>query len=580
MLELALALALLTGQTEEAAEAVAVPVDEEIDEPLQPSSGSSYDYAFANTQRQDVGGGATKVTALAQFPTPTYGYFPAIVHIDNTIGPRQTVRLQFQSQGGSGGTRTFSRSVDIAEGERRAVSIPVPAHLRYGNLRARAPGITEKGEAHIYFNNVSTRQRAVMNIGTAETFQQTVGAKPSYSGNANVQVVNLSREEAPGELTPYIGWDAVVLTGTKLEELSEAQRRALEAYAALGGHLVLMQNARGIASSFPLLAADTGHYGVGELTFCEKCGVQKVLGHTARVPVRAIEPRGRRNRYAYDEGNESVTELKLPVAVAPIGRFLLIITLFTLAIGPGSLWVARKKGPAALLVTIPGTAAFTCALIVGYSALRDGFTVHATLQGFTLLDSTSHRAVTATVGAFYANLAPGSSRFAADTVVVAPTTSRDYGSIDQGASVSWDEGAKFGADLIPSRSYVEWSILSASPTRARLVVKHDGSTVRAQNALGGELDYLQLRVGGKLYTLSSLKDGEEKEAKEAAAGAGGPQLGTLDKRISTEAKAALTAKLRDGEFIASMKGPGFTPLGGLQLEHTDSRHLVRGGYEK
>lgn len=569
MLELALVAALVLSQDEEPIKAD--PLDDD-------SISTTYDYAFANTHLQDVGGGATRVTALSQFPTPNYGYFPAIIHIDNTLGPRQQVRLSYQTSGG-GGVRTFSRTVDIAGGERRVVSIPVPSHLRSGTIRVRAPGVTEKGEAHVYFNPVTTRQRAVMNVGTAETFQQAAGAKPSYSGNANVQVVNVAVEEMPSELTSFVGWDAVVLSGVKLESLSDAQRRAIEAYAALGGHLVVMQNVRGISASFPLLASDTGRYGIGQVTFCEKCGVAKMLEHVARVPVRAIEPRGRRNRYSYEEV-EAVSELQLPVAVAPIGRFLLIITLFTLAIGPGSLWVARKKGPAALLVTIPGTAAVTCALIVGYSALRDGFTVHATIHGFTLLDSGSHRAVTASVGAFYANLAPGSTRFGTDTVIVAPTTSREYGGVQQGASVSWDEGAKFGADLIPSRSYVEWSILSAAPTRARLVVKADGGALRVQNALGGEVDYLQLRSGGKLYTLASLKDGEEKEAKEAPGGSTGPSLGTLDKRISADGRQALTAKLREGEFIASLKGAGFTPLGGLELEHTDSRHIVRGGYEK
>lgn len=572
MLELALIAALVVSQAEE--EAVALPPED--DEVAGTKIEGTYDYAFANTQLMDVGGGMTKVKAISQFPTPNYGYFPAIVHIDNTLGPRQTVKLSYVTSG-SGGSRTFSRSVDVAQGERRVVSIPVPAHLRYGNLRVRAPGVTEKGEAHVYFNPVNLRQRAVMNIGTAESFQLTTGARPSYSGSANVQVVTLSPEEAPGELTPYVGWDAVVVSGAKFEQLSDAQRRALEAYAALGGHLVLMQGARGISSSFPLLAADNGRYGVGELTFCEKCGVGKVLEHVAKVPVRAIEPRGRRNRYSYDE--EPVNELQLPVAMAPIGRFLLIITLFTLAIGPGSLWVARRKGPAALLVTIPGTALITCALIVGYSALRDGFTVHATMQGFTLLDSTNHRAVTASVGAFYANLAPGGARFSGDTLVVAPTTSREYGTVEQGASINWDEGAKLGADFVPSRSYVEWTFLSVAPTRARLVVKQQGDEVRVQNALGGEIDYAQVKLADGVYTLSSVKDGEEKIATRQSSSSA-PQLGTLDKRISEEGRKALTAKLREGEFLAALKGPGFTALGGLSLEHTDSRHLVRGGFER
>ena len=572
MLELALLVALAATEGEEPP-AAALPEGYDSDVARVPGN---HDYAFANTQLMDVGGGLTRVKVIGQFPTPNYGYFPAVVHIDNTLGPRQTVKLSYSTQG-SGGSRTFSRQVDVAQGERRVVSIPVPAHLRYGNLRVRAPGVTEKGEAHVYFNPVTTKQRAVMNIGTTDTFQAAIGARPSFSGSANVQVVTLTAEEAPAELTPYVGWDAVVLSGVKLEQLSDAHRRALEAYAALGGHLVLMQGARGVASSFPLLASDTGRYGVGQVTFCEKCTVARALEHVAKVPVRAIEPRGRRNRYAYDE--EPVSELQLPVAMAPIGRFLVIITLFTLAIGPGSLWVAKRKGPAALLVTIPGTALVTCLLIVGYSALRDGFTVHATMQGFTLLDSANHRAVTASVGAFYANLAPGGARFSSDTLVVAPTTSRDYGSVEQGASINWDEGAKLGADFVPSRSYLEWTFLSVAPTRARLVVKKQGSEVRVQNALGSEIDYAQVRLDDGLYTLTSLKDGEEKAAVKQSSSTA-PQLGTLDKRISDDGRQALTAKLREGEFLAALKGPGFTPVGGLSLEHTDSRHLVRGGYEK
>lgn len=575
MLELAL-LAVLTTSPPPVAVPVA-PVAMPVELGSEPTStAGGYDYSFATAHNTDVGGGMTKVTALSQFPTPNYGYFPLVVHIDNSLGPRQTIKLAFNTTG-QGGQRTFSRSVDVAAGERRAVTIPVPSHMRYGNLRARGPGITEAGDTHLYFNPVNNRQRAVLNLGTAETFQEATNSKPSFSGNANVQVVSLTAAEAPGELAAYVGWDSVVLSAVKLEDLNDAQRRALEGYAALGGHLVLMQGSRGVAAALPLLADDRPHYGIGEVTFCEPCSIAAVLDHSAKVPVRAIEPKGRRNRYAYDD--EGVPELALPVAVAPIGRFLLIIAAFTLAIGPGSLWVARKKGPAALLVTIPGTAALTCLLIVGYSLLRDGFTVHATVQGFTLLDSKNHRAITSSVGAFYANLAPGGARFAADTVVVAPTVTREYGSVEQAASINWDDGARFSADFIPSRSYLEWSFLQVAPTRARLVVKEVNGELRVQNALGGELDYLQLRHGRSLYTVTSLKDGSEAVAKKDDK-TNAPAIGLMEKRLSEDARQVLTLPLVDGDFIAALKGPGFTPMGGMGLEQTDSRSLVRGGYER
>jgi hypothetical protein len=537
------------------------------------------DYAFANARTQDIGSGMTKVTAEAQLPTPRFGYFPLVVHVDNLLGPKQTLKLTFTSSGGGAGGHSYTRSVELDAREARSIIVPVPSHLRYGVLSARGPGITQGGSASLYFNAVNARQRGVLNIGSAESFTKATAVEPSYAGtSAATQVVNLAASEAPSELLPYLGWDAVVVSGARFEELSQAQRQALESYAALGGQLVVMQGARGLTASFPLLEADSPGYGLGKVVFCDKCGYPKVLDNELKIPLRAIEPKGRRNRYAYYD-DEGTPELSLPVAQAPIGRFLIIIGLFTLAIGPGSLWIARRKGPSALLVTIPGTAAFTCALIIGYSALRDGFTVHATMQGFTLLDSKNHRALSASVGAFYANLAPGGARFDSGVAVVAPSSSRDYSNIEQAASMSFDDGVKLGADFIPSRSYIEWSFLSVQPTRARLVVKEQGGLVRVQNALGGPLESAHVFAQGKVYRVDALKDGEEKVAEPSSAS---PSVESwlVRQRVSNDAYAVLDAPLREGEFSAVMDGAGFTPLGGLKLELAESHHLVRGRYER
>ncbi len=451
MLEVALLAALVLSQEDPARE---------------PSpSGNVEEFAFANGHQVDVGSGVTKVTALSQFPTPNNGYFPIVIHIDNTRGPKQTLKLSFQSNG-TGGAHTYSRSVDVEAHERRSVVLPVLANSRYGSLHVRGPGITKNTDANLYMNPVRAKQRLVLNLGTPDSFMESVGARPSYSPDAETQVVTLGLDEAPGDVTPYVGLDAVILTGGKLDQLSAGQRGALEAYAALGGHLVLMQGARGTAASFPLLENDSPLYGLGQLTFCDHCGYPEALKESSTVVMRSIEPKGRRRPYGYDD--DTTPQLSLPVAQTPIGKFLVIIGLFTLAIGPGSLWIARKKGPSLLLVTIPGTAAITCLLIVGYSLMRDGFSVHATVQGVTLLDSRNHRAITASVGdAFYANLAPGGAQFPPQALVLAPASTREYQSVEQGTSMTFEEGTKVGSDFIPSRSYLEWSFLSVQPTRAR-----------------------------------------------------------------------------------------------------------------
>jgi hypothetical protein len=489
------------------------------------------------------------------------------------LGPRQTLKLTFAATGAQSG-HSFTRSVEVGERERRTVVLPVSSQLRYGALKVRGPGVNG-GDAPMYFSQVNPRQRAVLNIGSPDTFTHAVNAKPSYSGAADTQVVSLSPEDAPSELLPYVGWDAVILSGVNLQALSQAQRAALEQYAALGGQLVLMQSARGLKASLPLIDDDSPHYGLGQVVFAQPGRYPAELDRPVRVPLLAVEHKGGRQRYGY--GTQDGMDAWLPEAATPIGRFIVIIILFTLAIGPGSFFIARRKGPATLLVTIPGTATLTCALIVGYSAFRDGFSVHAAVQGFTLLDARNHRAVTASVGAFYANLAPNGARFGPDAVPVAPSPANEYQSVEQAASMGFDEGLKVGGDFIPSRSYIEWSFLSAQPTRARLVVKKEGGTVRLQNALGGHLDSVEVNLNGNQYRALELNDGEEKVATPTE-----DRLKVspeLIARASEPTRAVLDAPLREGEFLAWMQGSGFTPLGGLVLNQHGSRHLVRGSVE-
>src|SRR5262249_37102543 len=133
-------------------------------------------------------------------------------------------------------------------------------------------------------------------------------------------------------------------------------------------------------------------------------------------------------------------------------------------------------------------------------------------------------------GAFYANLAPGGARFAPDTVVVAPTSAYEYNNIEQAASISWDDGARFGSDFMPSRSYLEWTFMSVAPTRARLVVKEQGGIVRVQNALGAEVDYAVVKLPEGVYTVSSVRDGEDKPATPMKSEAALPVLGALEPR--------------------------------------------------
>lgn len=541
----------------------------------------AFSYDFAQPQRVEVGGtGPTRVSVLNQVPMPVWGYGILQVGIDNSAGPSQVVQLRYLSHAG-GGSRTVERAVEVRAGERLQLALPVPAALRYGRLQVRAPGVVDGTEPSVYFTYLYRPQRALLALGASEDFEQLAGQRPVNADPAALVTV-LDPHDAPTELAGYVGYDLVAVARGTLESLPPGVQRALEAYAATGGVLVLGEAGNGTLAALPLLEGQRAppfrdQYGFGSVSLAQGTTEVEAVFNTGVQPVRPQGARPSSARRGFGTG-AGADEVLLPQALAPLGRFLIIIVLFTLAIGPGSFWVARRKGPGALLLTIPATAFVTCALIIGYSLVRDGFTVHASVHGYSLLDPPRNRVITASTGAFYANLAPGKAVFPASSAVVSPWENNVEA---QAAGLAWGEGARFGSDFLPSRSYREWSVVGVEPTRARLLVKADGSALKVQNALGARVDHLVLSWKGYLYELRDLRDGGEKALVHVSGPPPQPQLGALAAtRFDAEVGARTTQGLREGEYVALLDGPGFAQLGGLRLSHHQSSHLVRGSVHR
>lgn len=538
-----------------------------------PQTFGAFSYQFSQTERSEVAFGKTIVSAVSRGHVPWMGWFPLRITIDNSAGPKQTVKLVFRSTSG-GGTTEASRSVEVEAGSRVSLSMPVPAEARYGSLEASSP-IIGRQAGQVGLTSVYDRNRLILTLGTAEEFEAFLREKPDNSSGED-QVLPMPLDEAPTELAAYLGTNAVFITDKRgFEGLDEAQRRALEGWVATGGTLVLGEPPR-TQGVLPLLTGDgrIRKYGLGHVAFLgDDARISDVP--EARLPVAPMGLQEGARRYV-SPGTASYAAL-LPQALVPVGRFLFIITLFTLLIGPGSVWLARKRGPAVLLASIPATAFATCVVILGSSLLLDGFTVHGASYGYTLLDRAHNRAITVGLTAWYANLAPRGGKFESTTGLISPQRAGDATPVD----VEWGDGARYRSGFIPSRTYREWGVVSVEATRARLVVKAKGDGFVVQNGLGHRVDAVWVKLGDELFVAKDLRDGAEVAlAPDDRVDPTRLEVIANQRFVESQWRPLVMAPLGDGEFLASLGGQGFVSTGGVGMDLHDGRHVVRGEVER
>ncbi len=525
--------------------------------------------------------GALRASVQGGTLRPRRGYTPLEVVLQNATPVPRQVQLAFRANSSAGG-RAATRTVEVAPGQRLTTWLLIPAGTPAGTVVLESPGV-ESRLVSTYME--SSRRASVMVLGKSAAFDVATAVPKVERDTPRFSARFLAAQDAPRELAAYVGYDAVVLV-EDVASLPADVWAALEAYAATGGHLVLPRPPRDVRERLPLLAGQSSGelhpYGFGRVRLCsgsaEACG--RVLEADVLTTDASVKPSGPPSRW--ERSNKALRNGEqplLPNAQAPLGRFLALIFLFTLVVGPGGLMLARRKGPVWLLVAVPGVALVTCLAIVIDSVLVDGFGVHASRFSYTVLDRSRDRAVTVAMGAWYANLPPGRVQLPASSALVAPEESGE-----QFIELDASAGLTVGAGFLPPRTYREWGEVAVVPSRARLAVRREGASLRVQNALGAPLEGGYLRLGAGHYTLPPLAEGQEGEAtallpeqetQVPLAGflslAAGPQA-----RFGFEREGLLEA-LPQGGFVARVGGPGFAPMGtALEAKLHEGVHLVRG----
>lgn len=575
------------AQAEEAAEeAPATAVDaEEIDSGPERSGYADTTGNMENMEDLDGLSVSVRTGALRA----KRGFTPLEVTLHNTANVPRPVRLSFQGYGS--GSTTTERIVELAGRQRLTTHLLIPAPVPSGMLTVSGPGIRPRNTG-IYLDEGNALVALV--LGPSKAFEAATGiARAEDSHPAQVDVRFVPVQDAPRELAAYVGFPLVMVTEEVVSVPADVWA-ALENYAAAGGSLLVVQPPRDLPQRLPLLTPEPQRdawnaYGFGKVYLCRSgakdCGnAVQAVAQDSKPPLDPVgpPPRWETNRYALSGGETPL----LPNALVPLGRFLCLIFVFSLAVGPGGLMLARRKGPVALLIGVPAVALFTCLIIVGNSLLVDGFVTHASRYSYTWLDRPRDRAVTAVVAGYYANLSADTVRIPSQSVLIAPAEVDDW-TVD----VNWTGGGMEAEGFLPARTYVEWAEVSVLSSRARLVVRPEGKTVKVQNALGAPLQRAYFRYKKRNYWVPELADGAEAQAVDVSTNDASAKEqreaqerhleDLVDPPVALKRRVAkvgdnFLAPLEEGGFVAKLGGMGYGPLAGMKVELHEGLHYVRG----
>ncbi|PTL81212.1 hypothetical protein [Vitiosangium sp. GDMCC 1.1324] len=550
-------------------------------------------YQEVQSHAENVSEGSLRVSVATAVLRPSRGYIPLEVTLHNPEAIPRAVRIGVESSAG-GRAEIASRQVEVGARQRLSIWLPVPVAAHGGVVRVQSLGLAFRP---LSFYSVDPTGAGALVLGSERAFQSGTRL-PRVEKQPKLSVRFVAPEDAPRELAAYVGHHLVVVAD--VTTLSADAWSALEAYASTGGYLVLLRPPRDVEQRLPLLSGTTSggvqSYGFGRVLLCgtaEACGSglitaadaitnpsENKMGVVTEGTGGIITPIGpppnwQRSSQMLAGGEQPL----LPGVQAPVGRFLLLITLFVLAVGPGGLALARRKGPVALLIAVPAVAFITCLAIIAWAVLVEGFSIHSSRYSLIWLDRERDRAVTVGLGGYYANLEPEGIRVPALGVLLGPEVDYDATLVEG----DWTNGMVVTGGFLPSRTYREWGELAVVPTRARLVVRREGKGWRVQNALGSPLTEGYVRAGGKLWTLPVLAEGSEGVltlASDVDERKVLPQFthysGPAERRFANVPWSEFSKPLPEGGFLARLSGPGLAPTAALPVELHEGVHFVRG----
>ncbi len=176
-----------------------------------------------------------------------------------------------------------------------------------------------------------------------------------------------------------------------------------------------------------------------------------------------VAPRGR---------NSDFLMFLIPgISGVPVIPFLLLISIFTIIIGPLNYFFLMKKKQLYLLVlTIPVIAFITSFSLLGYSMIAHGFGVKSRVRSVTVLNQNNNTAVSTARVSLFAGITPsGGLKFSPNTAVYPIWKSQNEFT---SGTVNWSDHQSLTSGWIRSRTNTQFLIKEHRTERGRLNIKN------------------------------------------------------------------------------------------------------------
>lgn len=210
-----------------------------------------------------------------------------------------------------------------------------------------------------------------------------------------------------------------------------------------------------------------------------------------------------RNGITSRSGHQEFLHFMVPgISGVPVVAFLLLITVFSVVIGPVNyFYLNRKKRLYLLILTIPAIAFITSLSLFGYSLIAHGFSTKSRIRSLMTVDQQAAESIIDTRVSYYSGLAPsGGLQFQADTAVYTIWPQQDNDGMESG-TVDWTNQQSLENGWLKSRTRTQFKTVSVRDERGRLTLSPpNGSSMDVANGFEFDLEQLLVRgTDGKLY---------------------------------------------------------------------------------